>query len=126
MPANGYRPYWRAANGNGHRTDTRKILDAGGAQYQVVCDDNRNLLPTLETDSIDLVITSPPYFNQRAYSSPGLGNEATAEEYLDNIIATFKETLRVVKPTGNIVYNMGDKVIDGCLQLVPYRFDDGV
>ena len=76
----------------------------------------------MEANSIDLVVTSPPYFNQRAYSSPGLGNEATAGEYLDNIIAAFKEILRVLKPTGNIVYNMGDKVIDGSLQLIPYRF----
>lgn len=121
-PANGYRPYWNAANLNGGHFDARKILDAGNAQYQVVCDDNRNLLPTLEPASIDLVVTSPPYFNQRAYSSPGLGNETTADEYLDNIITTFQEILRVVKPTGNIVYNMGDKVIDGSLQLIPYRF----
>ena len=76
----------------------------------------------MEAGSIDLVVTSPPYFNQRDYSTPGLGNETTADEYLDNIIETFKEILRVMKPSGNIVYNMGDKVIDGGLQLIPYRF----
>ncbi len=27
-----------------------------------------------------------------------------------------------MKPTGNIVYNMGDKIIDGSMLLVPYRF----
>lgn len=122
LSANGYRPYWSDINPNGHSPVTQKILDAGGAQYQVACDDNRNLLPTLEAGSIDLVVTSPPYFNQRDYSSPGLGNETTADEYLNNIIETFKEILRVMKPTGNIVYNMGDKVIDGGLQLIPYRF----
>ena len=122
LPGNGYRPYWSEIANNGHLPATRKFLDAGGAQYQVACDDNRNLLPTLEAGSIDLVVTSPPYFNQRDYSSPGLGNEATASEYLDNIMETFKAILRVMKPTGNIVYNMGDKVIDGGLQLIPYRF----
>ena len=122
LPANGYRLYWSDITNNVHLPTTRKLLEAGGAQYQVACDDNRTLLPTMEASSIDLVVTSPPYFNQRDYSSPGLGNEATADEYIDNIIETFKQILRVVKPTGNIVYNMGDKVIDGGLQLIPYRF----
>ena len=121
-PASKYQPYWSDIAPTAHRPAARKILETGGAQYQVACDDNRNLLPSLEAHSIDLVVTSPPYFNQRDYSSPGLGNETTAEEYLDNIIETFKQILRVMKPTGNIVYNMGDKVIDGGLQLIPYRF----
>ncbi len=122
LPADGYLPYWSDINNNGHLPATGKFLEAGGAQYQVTCDDNRNLLPTMEAGSIDLVVTSPPYFNQRDYSSPGLGNETTADEYIDNIVETFKQVLRVMKPTGNIVYNMGDKVIDGGLQLIPYRF----
>ena len=120
--------YWTAASGNGNHQRVRKILDSGDAQYSVVCEDNRKSLPTLEAESIDLVITSPPYFKQRDYSSPdlgdeaSLGNEATPSEYLDNVIKTFGEVLRVMKPTGSIVYNMGDKVVDGGLQLIPYRF----
>ena len=35
---------------------------------------------------------------------------------------TFAQVMRVMRPTGNIVYNMGDKIIDGSLQLIPYRF----
>ena len=62
-PTNGYRPYWNAANlRRRHYFDARKILDAGNARYQVVCDDNRNLLPTLEPASIDLVVTLPALF----------------------------------------------------------------
>ena len=68
------------------------------------------------------MVTSPPYFQQREYSSPGLGNEDTVSEYLDNIVGTLREIARVMKPTGNIVYNMGDKIAGGGLQLVPYRF----
>ena len=100
------------------------IFNNGNAQYSLLCDDNRNVLSAknMHDNSVDLVVTSPPYFSQREYSSPGLGNEETVEAYLDNIMETFKQIVRVVKPTGNIVYNMGDKIIDGCLQLVPYRF----
>ena len=51
-----------------------------------------------------------------------MGNESSLPEYLDNIIATLRQVVRVMKPTGNIVYNMGDKIAGGSLQLVPYRF----
>ena len=122
LPANGSRLHWAAAAKCSGRPAAGQILDAGSARYQVICDDNLKLLPTLDADSVDLVVTSPPYFGQREYATPGLGNEETVDEYLDNIMETFDRIVRVVKPTGNIVYNMGDKIIDGSLQLVPYRF----
>ena len=114
--------YWTSIGQNGHRLPKSHIPEANGPQYNVVCEDNRKVLPSLNPRSVDLVITSPPYFNQRDYSTPGLGNEATPKEYLDNILETFSEIIRVMKPTGNIVYNMGDKIIDGGIQLIPYRF----
>ena len=91
-------------------------------KYQIFCADSNVKLSDFEPESVDLVVTSPPYYRQREYTTRGLGNEATIEEYLDGIIRTFVQILRVMKPTGNIVYNMGDKVIDGSLQLIPYQF----
>ena len=90
--------------------------------YQVICGDNRDILPHIPDGSIDLVVTSPPYFQQREYSALGLGNESSLDEYLRNILGTLRQVVRVMKPTGNIVYNMGDKIAAGSLQLVPYRF----
>lgn len=84
--------------------------------------DNRDVIPDLPENSVDLVITSPPYFQQRSYSAEGVGNEDTVEEYLDNVLQTFQLLLRIVKPTGSIVYNMGDKNINGSFMLVQYRF----
>lgn len=91
-------------------------------KYTISCGDNLDVLPNLPPNSVDLTITSPPYFQQREYSSSGQGNENTIDEYLDNIIATLREVIRVTKPTGNIVYNIGDKIIAGSLQLIPYQF----
>lgn len=91
-------------------------------EYQVICGDSDAELSMLAPRSVDLVVTSPPYFQQREYSAEGLGNEATVGQYLENIVTTFAKVLRIMKPTGNIVYNMGDKIIDGSLQLVPYQF----
>ena len=90
--------------------------------YKVVCNDNFDVIPSMADKSVDLVVTSPPYFQQRTYTSLGLGNEDTVDEYLNNIMKTLTEIIRVMKPTGNIVYNMGDKINAGGLQLVPYRF----
>ena len=91
-------------------------------EYQVICGDSDAELSRLEPRTVDLVITSPPYFQQREYGAEGLGNEQTVEQYLESILTTFAKIIRVMKPTGNIVYNMGDKIIDGSMLLVPYRF----
>lgn len=115
-------PHWRQPDFGDNPGSAGKILDAGCAQYRVVCSDNRSLLSDFAAESVDLVVTSPPYFSQREYATPGLGNEESVEEYLDNIIRTFAQIIRVMKPTGNIVYNMGDKITGGSLQLIPYRF----
>lgn len=92
------------------------------AQFRILCGDNNEVLNTLPKKSIDLVVTSPPYFGQREYVTSGLGNEKTVDEYLDNILKAFGQILPVLKPTGNIVYNMGDKIVGGSSLLIPYRF----
>ncbi len=89
---------------------------------RAIAGDSKEEIPQLAPKSIDLVITSPPYFQQRSYGSDGLGNEEGIEEYLDNLLDTLKALVEVLKPTGNIVYNMGDKYVRGSLMLVPYRF----
>ncbi len=71
------------------------------ARYQVIYGDNRDIVPNIPDRSIDLVVTSPPYFQQREYSSPGLGNENTLDEYINNITETLRQIMRVMKPTGS-------------------------
>lgn len=67
------------------------------------------VLPSIESDSIDLAITSPPYWGLRDYGDPGqLGNEKTVEEYLVKMLVWVKEIHRVLKPSGNFVLNIGD------------------
>ncbi len=90
----------------------------------IIVGNSLSVLQNLESESIDLVITSPPYFQQRNYGNGdlGIGNEDTEEAYLDNILAVFFECVRVVKSTGSIVFNLGDKYIEGALSLLPYKF----
>ena len=65
--------------------------------------------------SIDLCITSPPYWGLRSYGAgpQELGNEPTMEAYLENTLRWVQEVWRVLKPSGNFVLNMGDCFIGG-------------
>ena len=88
---------------------------------QILCGDNLELIQKLPDCSIQLVITSPPYFQQRDYGG-GMGNEKEVNEYIDTLLRLFRECVRVIKDDGSIVFNIGDKYEDSNLLLVPYRF----
>jgi DNA modification methylase len=69
----------------------------------------------LPDETVDLVVTSPPYFGLRSYTDGGehyegqVGDEATPAEYLDALTACTAEWMRVLKPGGSIFVNLGDK-----------------
>ncbi|MCU0498056.1 MAG: site-specific DNA-methyltransferase [Anaerolineae bacterium] len=88
---------------------------------QIYCGDCVELIRDLPDESIDLVITSPPYYQQRDYGG-GIGNETTLDQYLDRLITLIEACIRVTKPDGSIVFNLGDKYAASSLLLVPYRF----
>ena len=89
---------------------------------KVITGDSLEVLKKIPCQSIDLVITSPPYFNQRDYGNGKneIGKEKTKQEYLNNILSIFEECVRVIKETGTIVFNIGDKYINGGLLLLPF------
>lgn len=89
---------------------------------KVLCGDCVELLREMPSNSVDAALTSPPYFQQRDYAGMGIGNEESVEEYVAALLDGFAEVARVVKPTGNIVYNLGDKYRNGGLLLAPFRF----
>ncbi len=91
---------------------------------QIILGDSLKILQKIKSSSVDLVITSPPYFQQRDYGNneTGIGNEKTELEYLKNLLNIFQETVRITKNTGTIVYNLGDKYSQGGLLLIPYKF----
>ena len=88
---------------------------------QILCGDNLELIQQLPDQSVQLVITSPPYFQQRDYGA-GIGNEDHLAEHLNNLLCLFNECVRVAKDDGSLVFNLGDKYENSSLLLVPYRF----
>lgn len=69
----------------------------------------------LPDGSVDLVVTSPPYFALRSYTDGGehyegqIGSEATPQEYIAALVACTREWVRVLKPSGSLWVNLGDK-----------------
>ncbi|AFW95902.1 MULTISPECIES: site-specific DNA-methyltransferase [Nostocales] len=101
-----------------------KLRAISDLKNKIILGDNLSVLKQIEDDTFDLIITSPPYFQQRNYGNGdlGIGNETTESEYLKNILTVFGECVRVLKKTGVIVFNLGDKYINGSLSLIPYKF----
>jgi DNA modification methylase len=77
--------------------------------------DARQVSEFIPANSVDVLITSPPYFSLRSYTDGGehydgqMGSEATPREFVDNLIAATADWVKVLKPTGSIWVNLGDK-----------------
>jgi site-specific DNA-methyltransferase (adenine-specific) len=89
---------------------------------KIICGDSHFVLQKIPSLSVNLVITSPPYFQQRNYDGMGLGNEKQIDDYFINLSKVFSQCVRVLKQDGNIIFNIGDKYQSGSLLLAPYKF----
>jgi site-specific DNA-methyltransferase (adenine-specific) len=75
----------------------------------ILAGDARTRLSELLAESVDCVITSPPYFHLRDYEVSGqLGQEHSVEEWVANLRAVFGELARVLKPHGSVWLNVSD------------------
>lgn len=83
--------------------------------------DSLDVLSHLPDESIDCVITSPPYYMKRQYLGGGMGLEPTYQEYIENLLKIIKELYRVLKPTGSFWLNVGDSYKNKQLLNIPYR-----
>lgn len=76
---------------------------------RILIGDVREKLAELPSDSVDCVVTSPPYWGLRDYEIEGqLGHEPTMGEHIAIMVEVFEEVRRVLKLTGNCFINYGD------------------
>lgn len=76
---------------------------------QILNGDCRDLLKTLPDDSVNCVVTSPPYFGLRDYGVEGqLGLEPTPDQFVAEMVSVFREVRRVLRPDGTLWLNLGD------------------
>mgnify|MGYP001454018119 CR=1 FL=1 len=78
----------------------------------------------LPEKSVDMCVTSPPYFNLRDYKSEKqIGTEKKAEQYINNLCDIFDGVSRVLKDEGVCWVNIGDTYKNKCLLQIPSRFE---
>ena len=80
-----------------------------------------DLMEEMDTGSIDLIFTSPPYWNKRDYAGVSLGAERSPDDFVDNLVTHLGACSRVIKETGSFFLNMGDTYKDGNLLSLPHK-----
>lgn len=79
----------------------------------IVIRGNSRQLP-LPDESVDLIVTSPPYYSLRSYTDQGqhydgqIGAEPTPRQYIESLMECTRDWVRVLKPSGSIFVNLGD------------------
>jgi site-specific DNA-methyltransferase (adenine-specific) len=68
--------------------------------------DSKEQLKLLPDNSVDLVVTSPPYADQRKNTYGGISQD----KYVEWFLPISEQLLRVLKPTGTFVLNIKEKV----------------
>jgi DNA modification methylase len=77
--------------------------------YTLHVGDVRDILPTLETGSVDCVATSPPFYALRDYGvDDQIGLEATSDAWAAELVAVFRECRRVLADHGTLWVECGD------------------
>lgn len=85
------------------------MLDIDQFRNKILYGDCLEVLKTLPSNSIQMCVTSPPYFNLREYHIDGqVGHETTPEEFVKKLVVIFNEVKRVLRPDGVCFLNMGD------------------
>lgn len=80
-----------------------------GLSWKVLQADAVQGLKTLGSETVDCIVTSPPYYWQRDYGYDGqIGHEATIDGFVEALRDVFSEARRVLKPTGTLFLNIGD------------------
>jgi len=107
-------------------------LPAAKIADTIRCGDALVVLRELPGDSVDCIVTSPPYFKQRDYRGQRkqVGQEKSPEDYIARLRGIFSECRRVLRPTGTAWLVLGDKYEDLRQLGLPWRvalalIDDG-
>jgi len=77
---------------------------------RIVCGNSMDLYPSVPSDSVNLIVTSPPYWGCRNYGGGRneLGREWHPIAYIENLILHTLEWKRILHPNGSLYLNLGD------------------
>jgi site-specific DNA-methyltransferase (adenine-specific) len=71
--------------------------------------DSKDILKKLNDNSVDLIVTSPPYADQRKGTYGGIH----PDKYVEWFLPITDQLLRILKPTGTFILNIKEKVVEG-------------
>lgn len=84
-----------------------------------LCGDCTQRLGEIDSESIDLIITSPPYADQRDYGTTD--TKIAADGYVEWFRPKAEQIYRVLKNDGSFVLNINDKVVEGFQHLFVFK-----
>ena len=85
------------------------MLTASEWQNRILEGDCREVLPKLPDAAVDLIVTSPPYADQRRHTYGGVH----PDDYVEWFLPISEQLFRVLKPTGSFVLNIKERVVAG-------------
>lgn len=128
LPRSTGRPY-RCAKCKNPRWDKERVLPARATTKRALPviepyhSDNRitlflgdaeEVIASLADESVDCIVTSPPYYGQRDYGEEDqIGLEEHPQQYVDRLVGVFVAAQRVLKKSGSLWVNLGDTYWSG-------------
>lgn len=91
------------------RVDTMKKNLSDNFINQIICGDAKTVLQQIPSETVDLIITSPPYADKRK----NVYDTVSADEYVEWFLPITKELKRILKPTGSFVLNIKERAVNG-------------
>jgi DNA modification methylase/ParB-like chromosome segregation protein Spo0J len=117
---------------NSQNSEKKELLN--NDFIHIIHGDSSDMSEFLDDKQVDCIPNSPPYFGAvRTYiqddifvksSTKGLiqtGHEDTVDEYVENLMKTYRECKRVLKDTGSIFINIADTIEDGVIMNIPFH-----
>jgi len=103
---------------NGDKILNHKLVDSAPPFFAIWQADAKSL--TLKDNTLDLILTSPAYWQKRDYEVKGqIGREKSAEEYVQSIVQIMEGWKRTLKSSGSVFLNVGDSYQSGHLLEIP-------
>lgn len=97
--------------------------------HTVILDDVRSAIKTVQDRAVQLIVTSPPYWNLKDYDSKGqIGRGQSYEDYICTLEEIWRQCKRVLSPGCKLVINVGDQFLrakdnDGRYEIIPIHTD---